>query len=84
MLKDARTVRSNLEMLQWMQALLKQTEDSEKKSSSTVAATQKFFREWLSKDKARRPYEALTVAALKKIALSAGIAVKGKKPDIII
>jgi hypothetical protein len=80
-LKDLNTVRENLDMLQWMQSILKQTGDD--KRSSTVNATQKFFKDWLLKEKSRRPFEPLTIAALKKMALAAGIAVKGKKPEII-
>jgi hypothetical protein len=81
-LKDNSTVRANLEMLQWMQTILKQPTD-EKKSTATVGATQKFFTDWLSKETLRRLYDPLTVNALKAIAMAKGILVKGKKSDII-
>jgi hypothetical protein len=67
-------------MLRWMYALLRKAE-----WKATPAATiGKFFGDWLTKEKRRRPYEPLTLVQLKVIATREKVKATGlKKPELI-
>jgi len=69
----------DIDELRWMVSLLK---GAKEKSTATLASCKNTLKKWLQLEKARRPYELLTLTSLKEMASAQGIKSTRKK-DII-